>query len=322
MLDFSALDVAVGLFFLWFVLSLICSALNEIVASVLKWRSKTLGEGIENLLSGTDDRKDGADLAAEVYEHPLMQGLIKPGWGEQRRWPSYVPSRTFVAALLSLGGPEAGTKRTTASLKASIDAIPNEQLKKALTTLFQQAHGDVARFQASAEQWFDDSMERVSGWYRRKVQIALLVIGTVVVLVLNVDTVQVARHLWSDEAVRNAVVASANAEAADQRAQPDDIAEMAKTVNELEELAIPLGWSVADDATPETPNPQRLVWPWDDWEWFLAKLVGLILTVAALSLGAPFWFDLLSKVARLRATGVPPPTADSIRNDAAAADSA
>ena len=76
MLDFSALDVAVGLFFLWFVLSLICSALNEIVASALKWRSKTLGEGIENLLSGTDvQTKEGTDLAQEVYNHPLIQSL-------------------------------------------------------------------------------------------------------------------------------------------------------------------------------------------------------------------------------------------------------
>jgi hypothetical protein len=110
------------------------------------------------------------------------------------------------------------------------------------------------------------------------------------------------------------VVASANAEAADQRAQPEDIEDIAKTINQLEELRIPLGWSFADDATPETPNPQRLIWPWSDWEWSLAKLIGLVLTVAALSLGAPFWFDLLSKVARLRATGVPPPTADSTRS--------
>ena len=320
MLDFSALDVAVGLFFLWFVLSLICSALNEFVASTLRWRANMLGEGIENLLSGTDDRAKGADLAKEVYEHPLMQGLIRPGQGEKRRWPSYVPSRTFVAALLSLGGQAAEAAPTTRDVQASIKAIPNERVRTALTTLLQRAEGDAAKFQAGAEEWFDDSMERVSGWYRRRVQIALLVIGTTVVLLLNVDTVQIARHLWSDEAVRNAVVASANAEAADQRAQPEDIEDIAKTINELEELRIPLGWSFADDATPETPNPQRLVWPWSDWEWSLAKLIGLVLTVAALSLGAPFWFDLLSKVARLRATGVPPPTADSTRS--APADSA
>ena len=236
MLDFSALDVAVGLFFLWFVLSLICSALNEIISSTLRWRAKTLGVGIENLLSGTyAPTKEGTDLAQEVYDHPLIQSLVKPSQGKKREWPSYVPSRTFMTALLSKGGQAADAAPTTADMQATIDALPNEQMKQALTTLLQRAHGDVAKFQTSAEEWFDDSMERVSGWYRRKVQIALLVIGTVVVLVLNVDTVQIARHLWSDEAVRNAVVASANADAADQRPQPEDIAEIAKTINDLED---------------------------------------------------------------------------------------
>ena len=155
MLDFSALDVAVGLFFLWFVLSLICSALNEIIASTLRWRAKTLGEGIENLLSGTDDPKNGAELAAKVYNHPLMQGLIRPGQGEKRSWPSYVPSRTFVAALLSLGGLATDQAPTARDLLATIDALPNEQMKQALTTLLQSAPGDVAKFQASAVVWFE-----------------------------------------------------------------------------------------------------------------------------------------------------------------------
>ena len=35
----------------------------------------------------------------------------------------------------------------------------------------------------------------------------------------------------------------------------------------------------------------------------LVKILGLLMTVAAVSLGAPFWFDLLGKVAQLRSTG-------------------
>ena len=177
-----------------------------------------------------------------------MQGLIRPGQGEKRRWPSYVPSRTFVASLLSLGGQAADAAPTTRDVQASIKAIPNERVRTALTTLLQRAD-----------------------------------------LLLNVDTVQIARHLWSDEAVRNAVVASANAEAADQRAQPEDIEDIAKTINQLDELRIPLGWSFADDATPETQNPQRLIWPWSDWEWSLAKLIGLVLTVAGTLLVYGLW---------------------------------
>jgi hypothetical protein len=38
----------------------------------------------------------------------------------------------------------------------------------------------------------------------------------------------------------------------------------------------------------------------------LAKFFGLLLSVLAISLGAPFWFDVLSKLASLRAAGQTP----------------
>jgi hypothetical protein len=307
--DLAALDVAIGLVFLYFILSLICSAINEFLASMLHWRATMLREGVENLCSGTDDRAKGEALAKQVYEHPLVQGLVRPGWARRSRWPSYIPSRTFVSALLGLGTDAVLTRR---DVEASIKAIPSANVRAALTALLNRAQGDVAEFQARAEEWFDDSMERVSGWYRRRIQIVLATIAAGIVLFLNVDTVQIARHLWTDQAVRKAVVASADAEARVAREQPE-IGEVAETVDELEELQIPMGWSVAEDPDPGTPDPRRLVWPWDDWGWFLGKLIGLALTVAALTLGAPFWFDVLSKVARLRATGAPPPTTDAVR---------
>ena len=71
-------------------------------------------------------------------------------------------------------------------------------------------------------------------------------------------------------------------------------------------LDVPLGWDLSlGDAPTQIPN--------DPMSW-LAKLVGLGLTIGAVLLGAPFWFDLLSKVARIRATGAPPPASDSIRS--------
>lgn len=311
MFDFAALDVAIGLFFLYFILSLICSAINEFIASMLRWRAAFLREGVENLLSGTDERSKGADLAGQIYRHPLIQGLVKPGWAKRERWPSYIPSRTFVAALLG-GGADGSTPQTAAAMQDAIDRLPSEEVRTALTALLHRSQGNLTLFQARAEEWYDDAMERVSGWYRRRIQVALTVIAAVVALVLNVDTVQIASQLWADDAVRESVVASAGAEAQGQR-EPPDVTDVARTVDELEELQIPMGWSLADDPTPETPDPRRLVSPWDDWGWFFGKVIGLLLTVAALTLGAPFWFDVLSKVARLRATGAPPPTTDAVR---------
>ncbi len=91
--------------------------------------------------------------------------------------------------------------------------------------------------------------------------------------------------------MRAAVVAQAR-----QAAQEEDPAALAENVDEL---AIPLGWDFAGGA-------QDLPGGWEAW---FGKAIGLLLTAAAVSLGAPFWFDLLGKVARLRATGAPPPTA-------------
>ena len=309
MLDLAALDVAIGLIFLFFILSLICSSINESVAYALGWRAKTLREGVTNLLSGNATiTPEGRSLARLVYEHPLVQGLARPG---SKRWPSYIPSRTFVAALLSIG-TSGDSPQDVRKLKDAIAAIPNDQVQVALYGLLQRAQGDPQRFQAAAEEWFDDAMERVSGWYRRKVQLALTVIAAALAIFLNADTIQIARNLWSDQAVRKAVVERAGATPESGTEQPQ-IREIAATVDDLEELKIPLGWSTADDPTPATPDPQRLVWPWDDWGWFFAKLLGLTLTAAALTLGAPFWFDVLSKVARLRASGAPPPTTDAVR---------
>ena len=51
----------------------------------------------------------------------------------------------------------------------------------------------------------------------------------------------------------------------------------------------------------------------DDLLAILAKLFGLALTIGAVMLGAPFWFDLLSKIMRVRSTGAPPPASDAVR---------
>jgi hypothetical protein len=320
--DFPALQIVIGLSFVYFVLSLVCSAVTEAIASWLKWRATTLEKGIQNLLSGNHEiTSEGRALSRQFYEHPLIQALIRPkesGKGG-KALPSYIPSRTFVTALLDIGArsatttaapadfdPDAGPAGpdeealARADLLPSIRAIENAQIRGALLALYREADGRLVPFQRRAEQWFDDSMERVSGWYRRRIQPILWTTAAILVVLLNVDTLLVARTLWQDDATRAAIVARAEkAVAAERAGQRVDLTE---TVSSLE---IPLGWNLtAGDAPQDIPN---------DLYSILAKLVGLALTVAALTLGAPFWFDLLSKIGRIRGTGAPPPASDAVR---------
>ena len=166
-----------------------------------------------------------------------------------------------------------------------------------MLALYRTTSGEAKEFQHAAEQWFDDSMERVSGWYRRKVQLMLFVIATIVVVLLNADTLTTGRVLWRDDATRAAIVVKAEAAANGDQAEIDDA---------VKGLDVPLGWNLSTgDGPTQIPN---------DWLAFFAKIIGLGLTIGAVMLGAPFWFDLLSKVARIRSTGAPPPASDSTRS--------
>jgi hypothetical protein len=307
MSNFPALEVVIGLTFVYFVLSLICSAVTESIASLRGWRAAKLELGIKNLLSGSDSvTKEGEALAKAVYAHPLIQALVRPKTGKKAGkeppWPSYIPSRTFISALLDIGasqslGAKAGVDPAVVDVdvQKAIAAIPSPKVQEALLALYRDSKGDLGSFRRNAERWFDDSMERVSGWYRRHVSIVLWVVGALVVVFLNVDTLRVANTLWTDPAARAAVVARA-----DKVAQGNGKLDVTKTVTSIE---LPLGWKLfkLGDGPQEIPNTATGI---------LAKIIGLVLTIAALSLGAPFWYDLLSRFVRVSGTGPRPPTAD------------
>ncbi|MDX6439823.1 MAG: hypothetical protein QOF45_2406 [Gaiellaceae bacterium] len=326
--DLPALDVAIGLVFLYIVLALVCSTLNETISTTIGLRARFLQLGILNLLSASSaTTKAGMETTKSFYRHPLVQGLIRPGrgpdfdptsatkWWRKPPYPSYLPSRTFIAALTDLArdaeakldqadedeaaAARARIKGLRKGLERSLAAIPNERLSEAMLALYRSAGNDGAKFQHAAEQWFDDSMERVSGWYKRRVQLFLAVIATSVICLLNADTLTAARVLWRDDATRAAAVTRAQAAAT---GTAGDI----KLDEAVKNLDLPLGWELSfGDGPTQLPN--------DVLSW-LAKLVGLALTIGAVMLGAPFWFDLLSKVVRVRATGSPPPASDAVRS--------
>ena len=335
MFDFPAFDVAIGLIFLYVVLALVCSTVNEAVATGIGLRARFLETGLVNLLSGAaSDTTAGRATARRFYKHPLVQGLIKPrrtphpeedetDAGPVKRlkgvlgkppYPSYIPSRTFVIAITDLAeqskaaleeasGEEGEKARARAAAAAeeferALAAIPNAQFSEALLALYRSAGGDAVRFQRAAEEWFDDAMERVSGWYKRRVHLILAVIAALTVTLLNADTLAAGKVLWRDDAVRAAVVKEATG-AADGSLRQDELDAAVK------QLDLPLGWKLSfGDEPTQLPN--------DPVGW-VQKLLGLLFTIGAIQLGAPFWFDLLSKVMRVRSTGAPPPASDAVR---------
>lgn len=306
MFDFAALDVALGLIFVYLVLALLCTAINETMSSILAWRADTLRDGIKNLL-GSDE----ARLA--LYQHPLVAGLIRqkgsrlsrmktvkklplvrklPAVNDER-FPSYLPARVVVTALLyPADGSQVLTKE---QVEKAIAALPDGPVQKAAEVLWSDARHNVGRFIQSMETWYDEAMSRVSGWYRRRVQVWLWVWAIGVTLAFHADSIQIARTLWLDDATRAVVVARAE-QASQAPLTEDSVQDAVESVQDLDRLQIPIGW-------PDS-------WPAGNWvhdlEVIFVNLLGLGMTAVALTLGAPFWFDLLKKVANIRAAGKAP----------------
>ena len=318
-----ALDVAIGLAFVFLVLSLLGTAVQEQIASWLALRASTLEKGLRNMLENDAEPPRGAEgsapqvrpgalepLVNQLYAHPLIRSLYKRGrllprrhsktrntpW-ENGRLPSYIPPRSFALALVDTLAPDAMAPKAKGKLRTSHDAISTVRtridrapipsgVKHQLLLLLDDARGDIDAFRMSLEAWFDDSMARVSGWYKRHTQLILVPIAIVIAVGLNANTLVIGNQLWKDPALRTAVVKQAE--------KAKDATDAGATIDGVKDLGVPIGWT-SDNEDPRylgSQNPLTVVFGW-------------LLTVAAIMLGAPFWFDALSRLSRLRGTGKP-----------------
>jgi len=352
-----ALEVAIGIVFVYLLLSLVCSALNEMIEAALRNRAKDLEKGIRSLLANEK-------LGDEFYKHALIKALCIEkaklegglrGWSPLRwlfdlidklrpgsvKLPTYVPSQTFAMALMNIVAPgNIPTNQGTAGAAnpdplndlrtkiegfslPGVDAEAVKPIKQALTSLLDDAQGSITKFRSNLEGWFDASMDRVSGWYKRRVQIIILILGFGVAVGLNADTTYIAQRLSTDPELRAKVAAAADEFAAAQKTAKEATTEASgnanaqlsdkkkkfdEAVDRVSKSGLPLGW--VEDA-----KDQNLKWPgaeiwkpgvrnaWGDQIRF--HWLGWLLTAFAISLGAPFWFDMLNRLIVVRSTVKP-----------------
>jgi hypothetical protein len=193
------LDIAIGLSFFYLLIALLCTTLNETIATWAKSRSKMLEKGVERLLGGDVKLKDA------VYNHPLIRNLAP----SDRRKPSYIPADKFALALMDIiTGPGKQASDATA-LRQGLATLASSKLDQALGAALQAQAPGPASDQQKIESWFDDHMDRVSGWYKRTAQNRVLLLAIVVTLVLNADTLKVSRLLWTNPAVTATLVEAA-----------------------------------------------------------------------------------------------------------------
>jgi hypothetical protein len=328
----AVLDVALGLIFLYMMTSLLVTIVQEGIATMMQLRAKNLFDAIDNLISDPALAKhpEYKDLVVDLYRHPLMQSLYRrtpfaenisaTDFVKQAALPSYIPSRIFAVALLDVlrgktATEAAGVDQVLAGAQQAVNKLPAGQLKTALTLFVADADSQRAsinqRAQAVSERvegWFNDSMSRASGWYKRQAQRMSLVIALVITVLINANTFNVAGQLWSDNALRAQVSATAAAYYKEQTDGKDRVpvesgakegtqagsvaAQWNVQMKRLEQSSLPIGWSA--DVASMLPSTVA------GW---VALLFGWLVTGLAASLGAAFWFDVLGKALQIRGSG-------------------
>jgi hypothetical protein len=358
MFSSTIVDVAIGLMFLYFVLSLIASAASELLESFLKNRASDLERGIRELLNDpSGDGKHASGLTQTFYDHPLISGLFrgvyKPG---SRTLPSYIPSRTFALALMDIvlpatNGPvpNGGTAGATvgpaapvpqgvgalaapappavrvpppaSSFRDAIAKLPDSKIQQALLALTDAADDDANRIRENIETWFNSSMDRVSGWYKRRTHWILFEIGFAVAVLIGANSINIVTKLAADRTMREFLVTQASDEvhkpnpsdASTNQARELQLQESLKTLTAAGVFSGP-EWSrwcapsqTASGAATVGAQVQSSSCGYTNWKFpiVLTSFVGCLITGFAVSLGAPFWFDLLNKFVAVRSTVKP-----------------
>jgi hypothetical protein len=197
-------------------------------------------------------------------------------------------------------------------IERAVSDLPDGHTKESLLVLIDKTKRDVGvitneaaaamahveKLGQNLEQWFNDAMTRVAGWYKRWTQKFQLGFAIVVVLAANADSLMLAKRFTRDSALRQSVVTVADKEVRSGSNAPAP--NLQNVLAEAEKLKLPLGWAT----DPQDPYKTDQV-PQDLSGWVL-KFVGLLITIAAVSLGAPFWFDMLTRFVNIRGAGNKP----------------
>jgi hypothetical protein len=337
------LDIVIGLVFIYALYSLLITTIVEFVALAFQLRAKNLKRALRRMLD------DGSIKV--FYDDFVKIPLIKNLSSNRFSWffnintfPSYISPKTFSKALVYLlskikSDSEPNTESKTLPEKISM-RLGSEELKDMETVeyisfLLFEADGNIEKFIKSLEEWFDSTMERCVGWYKKNVTFLTLGVAFILSMLFNIDTLQFIDQLSKDDKAREQYVELAgqllsneeltnpapvfdstlekrllNDTALFKRLGSDSVTfvnAITDSVNQQFAYIQKVLFSRMDTLYATSQKVQEVLsfkrekqphWFFDSW----LNLLGCLITALALSLGAPFWFDLLNKFMKLRSS--------------------
>ena len=285
------------------------------------------GDGAMNNLVLTSLQKEIADLGTRYPElKASSQAVLEKAQLQKAEIDTLVGSLANAAVP---GGDFQKALRGSLALR-----VTNPALRLTLSSLFIGIEDSTADcfevLRANIESWFNDSMDRLSGRYKRKAQWTAFAIGLAAALLLNVDTISVSNQLWREPILRQAINANAIqlVSQTSGQANPPPLSDLIVSLrDQYLNVSLPIGWTfsprtaLAGSLCSFAPvsgttfglsvsggclRPVDTPLATNGWLWSLTKLLGVIMTALAAMQGSSFWFDVLVKIVNVRGAGIKP----------------
>lgn len=313
----KTLDVLIGLSVVMLLMSMIVTVITQFVTSVLNSRGKHLWQGLADLLqqiSPEMKREIAEEIAGAVLSHPLIRDV-------KGRFGSVIHREELTKLLLGLASneePQAiGAAAMTAlqntlvatglcspgsqaeieqQIKAKIRNIAGLALQleleqpelsnaaRARIAILQQANSE---FLAKIHLWFDQTIDRISGRFTYHTRYITFAGSLLLALAIQLDTAALVSRLASDDALRNSLVAEAQ--------NPPGNPELGLSQTEIQNVHDLMTNNVV--GIPLSASDWARRWSKDTAPM---KIVGILLSSILLSLGAPFWYNALQNLLRMR----------------------
>jgi len=212
-------------------------------------------------------------------------------------------------------------------------SVTNPSLKTTLDSLlvelnFPENQNKVFdKFVAHIGGWFNGVMNRLTGIYKRKIQIMTFFIALLSAYFLNIDSIKIMHVLWQNSIEREVLSLEAERLIVGYLNEPDTEMSKEESLRLLGEYSVnfglPIGWfgswktgdCISDEASSFVPGIKIFGYCYileeledapSAYSWLLLKFAGFLITAIASTQGSSFWFDILTRFVNVRSSGAVP----------------
>jgi hypothetical protein len=213
--------------------------------------------------------------------------------------------------------------RTIDQVRTAMMALPESPVRSRVLEFINGAVDNLEDLRDRVETWYDDAMDRVSGVYKRQVQFYLFLIALCLTIIIGADTIHIIRTLSANANLRALVVAQADqlqssdntltpqpVQPGAQTGQPSEAPPVRDVFDQLDMMNGLFGHQQTREALVKMTSLPTL---FEGFGMLISMMFGWLLTAIAVSLGAPFWFDVLRRVSNIRNAGPVPERGEGVK---------